>query len=74
MTAFQEMEAKRKAVKHLLSTAQFPSDKETILCWTIGHGLGVTGVTVKNYLRGKIKDGYLADAIYSEIKRLKLTK
>ena len=74
MTAFETMEIKRTFISDRLKKVQFPAGLETSFCWEIGKGLGVTGVTVKNYTQGKIKDGYLAEAILSELKRLKLTK
>jgi len=74
MTSFELMEIKRNLIKDKLSKVIFPSDKETSMRWAIGQDLGVTGVTIKNYMDGKIKDGYLAEAILNECKRLKLTK
>jgi len=74
MTSFETMEMKRNVVKLKLSKVVFPNDKETSYCWMVGADLGITGVTVKNYLKGYIKDGYLAEAILNECKRLKLTK
>jgi len=74
MTSFELMEIKRNLIKDKLSKVSFPPEKETTMCWAVGADLGITGVTVKNYLKGYIKDGYLAEAILNECKRLKLTK
>jgi len=74
MTSFELMEIKRELLRDRFKKVRFPSDKETSICWAIGKDLGVTGVTVKNYITGNIKDGLLAEAILSELKRLKLTK
>jgi len=74
MTSLQLYLEKKESIAGKLSTIKFPKEAETRLCWAVGANLDVSGVTVKNYVNGSIKDGYLAEAIYSEFKRLKLCK
>lgn len=75
MTALQEFNKKRSIIISKLSKIELPSDgNATNICWNVGSALQITGPTVKNYLSGEVKDGYLAEAIYSEFKRLKITK
>ena len=45
-----------------------------LLCDAVSKNLGFTKQTVYNYINGKINDGYLADAIYKEIKKYKQPK
>lgn len=71
MTALQKYNAAHEEIKEKLSTVVFPQNLETSICWDIGKSLDVTGPTIKNYIAGQIKDGYLAEAIYNECKRLK---
>lgn len=63
---------RRSNIIQELRKIQLPTDgSATNLCWAIGTALNVTGVTVKNYIQGEVKDGYLAEAILYEFKRLK---
>ena len=39
--------------------------------WAIGNALKISGTSVDNYIKGRIKDGYMAEAIYSEYLKMK---
>ena len=64
----------KEEIKSKLSKVKLAAREETRACWLVGNLLKVSGTTVKNYLDGKISDGYLAEAIYKEFKKLKLIK
>lgn len=75
MAALETYIGKHNEIKEKLSRVIIPNDgNATNIYWAIGSTLQVSGTTVKNYLSGEIKDGYLAEAIYSEFKRLKMCK
>lgn len=75
MAALDVYNEKHNDIKNRLSTIPIPTDgSATTIFWTVGSALNISGTTVKNYLSGEIKDGYLAEAIYNEFRRLKLTK
>lgn len=62
---------KEKLAKEL-SKVQLPTGKESISCWAVGNQLQISGVSVKNYLNGKIGDGYLGEEILSAFKKMKM--
>lgn len=74
MTNLEAYKIRKKLIKDKLSTIKFPKESETRYCWIVGAALDVSGVTVKNYINGNVKDGYLAESIFAEFKRLKLVK
>jgi hypothetical protein len=74
MTPYQEMEKSREDIKSKLKSIKMPENKETNVCFLIGNDLKVSGTTVRNYLRGNIKDGFLATAIYKQFQKLKPIK
>lgn len=74
MTPYQELVERRGAIIKKLSHIQLPEGNNTRMCWDVGNSLSITGQTVQNYLKGEVKDGYLAEAIYKEFKKLKVTK
>lgn len=70
-----ELNKKRAEIIGKLNRIRLPKDgNATSLCWTVGTALNISGPTVKNYLNGDVKDGYLAEAIYSEFVRLGFAK
>jgi predicted transcriptional regulator len=75
MTALELLDKKREEMKEKMKKVVLPTDRTaTRICWAIGENLNITGQTVINYVNGDIKDGYLAESIYNEFKRLKLIK
>jgi hypothetical protein len=48
-----------------LLQVRLPYRKESTLCWEVGSRLGISGVSVRNYLSGKVSDGYLGEEILS---------
>lgn len=75
INALGELQKRREDIKVKLSSFSVPDNiSPTSVHWVVGNKLGVSGASVKNYIEGKISDGYLAEAIYKELKRLKLTK
>lgn len=75
MTALEILEKKREEVKEKMKSVVLPTDgSATRICWAIATDLKITGPTVVNYVNGDIKDFFLAESIYKEFERLKLTK
>jgi len=74
MTELEAYKIRKDLIKEKLSSIKFPKDSETRYCWSVGASLNVSGVTVKNYIKGDVKDGYLAEAIYTCFKKIKMTK
>lgn len=75
MTVLETFNERREQIKSKLKSIELPTDgSATQLCWNIGTNLNVTGPTVRNYLSGEVKDGYLAEAIYDEFKRIRKIK
>lgn len=72
--ASEEFDTRHKEIKAKLMAIELPDTNVTNVLAGIGVSLNITGQTVKNYLNGDIKDGYLAEAIYKEFKRLKIAK
>lgn len=72
--ASEEFDLRHKQIKEKLTSIELPEGTGTNICWAVAGSLKITGQTVKNYLVGNIKDGYLAEAIYKEFKRLKIAK
>lgn len=71
MTVLEEMEQKKFSIKNklMLINKSLPKGKETILCWSVGNELNISGQTVKNYLDGTTSgDGFLAEAIIKEFR------
>jgi hypothetical protein len=69
MTAVQEYKTKHKEIKGRLTSMSFRKTKGIgviDICNAIGKKLGFSGQTIYNYLQGRIKDGYLAEAICKE--------
>lgn len=74
MTAVETYNQKHETIKEKMASVSLPTDgTATQVCWSIGAALDISGTTVKNYAEGEIKDGYLAEAIFAEFKRLKMT-
>jgi predicted transcriptional regulator len=74
MPVLEDFKTAHEAIKEKLKTVVLPDGIETKTLKEIADSLDITAPTVKNYLNGDIKDGYLAEAIYSEFKRLKMVK
>lgn len=66
-----EFNKEHEDIKTKLCNITFPNRDSTKISQQVGQTLGITGQTVRNYLSGKITDGFLAIAIYKEIQRLK---
>lgn len=73
-TPLNDFNDRHLQIKNKLATVELTPGSETKVCWDIGRDLNITGPTVKNYIEGKIKDGYLAESIFSLCKLLKLVK
>ena len=67
-------ELKHEEIRKKLRTVELPENLNIETCFTIGKTLGKSGNTVRNYLHGNVADGYLAEAIYDECKRLKYVR
>lgn len=74
MNILQEFNKKHDDIKQKLMSIELPDGSGTGISEGVGFALGITGQTVRNHLRGIYKDGYLAEAIYKEFKRLKIAK
>ena len=62
---------KKEDIKKKLKTIKFDKKQTTKQLWTIGNALNISGTSVDNYIKGRIGDGYMAEAIYSEYLKLK---
>lgn len=72
MTPNEKLEKRKDEIRGKLFSVDIPRRQETSMCWEIGSSLGVTGTTVQNYLKGKIADGFMAEAIYDEFVKYKM--
>lgn len=72
MNSKERLEYRIEEIKGKLFSVKIPKRKESSICWEIGRNLGVTGTTIQNYLKGRIGDGYLAEAIYDEFEKLEM--
>lgn len=74
MTNYENYIEQKSQIRKKLSNIKLQKNKETTQCWVVAERLNISGTTVRNYLEGKIADGYLAEAIYKEFKNLKNLK
>jgi predicted transcriptional regulator len=74
MTNYENYIERKSQIEKKLTSIKLEKKGVTKQCWAVGGELNVTGTTVKNYLDGKVADGYLGEAIYQEFKRLKVAK
>jgi hypothetical protein len=74
MNSYEAFKKQKEDIKKKLSTVILEEGQETSLCWQVATALKVSGTTVSNYLRGNVSDGYMAEAIYREFKKLKCAK
>lgn len=72
--AREEYNERHKTIRQKLMSVKLPDGKENSICTGVAYCLDVSMQTVKNYLSGKVGDGFLAEAIYKEFKRLKFAK
>lgn len=73
----EQLIIKRSGIKSKLkSTAdkKIGKGQMVIVCAELGKNLNLSGQTVYNYIRGEIKDGYLAEAILKELRLYKPIK
>ena len=62
---------KKDDIKKKLKSIKFDRMESTRQMWAIGNVLKISGTSVDNYVKGRIKDGYMAEAIYSEYLKMK---
>ena len=62
---------KKDDITKKLKSIKFDKNETTRQLWAIGNALKISGTSVDNYVKGRIKDGYMAEAIYSEYLKLK---
>jgi hypothetical protein len=62
---------KKEDIKKKLKSIKFDRKESTRQMWAIGNALHISGTSVDNYVKGKIKDGYMAEAIYLEYLKMK---
>jgi|GEM_PF-4991697 predicted transcriptional regulator len=74
MTSYEMFKKEKEDIKKKLSTVVLQEGQETSLCWQVATALKISGTTVNNYLRGNVSDGFMAEAIYREFKKLKCIK
>lgn len=72
--ASEELAKRHEEIRLKLTSVKLPDGKENNICTGIAFVLNISMQTVKNYLSGKIGDGFLAEAIYKEFKKLKFAK
>lgn len=61
----EKLQRRKDELASKLLQVKLPRRMESVHCNDVGVRLGITGVSVKNYLSGKIKDGYLGEEILS---------
>jgi len=71
MTNYENYVERKSQIRKKLSAIKLDKNSETKQCWVVASNLSVSGTTIKNYLEGRIADGYLAEAIYKEFKKIK---
>ena len=74
MNSYEVFKKQKEEIRKKLSTVILDEGQETNLCWRVAGELKVSGTTINNYLKGNVSDGYLAEAIYREFKKLKCVK
>ena len=75
MTRNNRIKRKRKEIKDKLQKVTLPDNgTQSQLLWSIGTTLNVSGPTIGNYIKGNVKDYYLAEAILAEFKKLKMVR
>lgn len=70
----QKVQKRKDDIKKKLMAIKLPENSESSTCWLVGNELGVSGVTVKNYLNGKIADGYLAEEMLAILNKINKSK
>lgn len=65
---------RKEEIRKKLMSIELPVGSETRICWKVAEEFKISGTSVKNYLEGRIADGYLAEAILKEFKKLKIAK
>lgn len=73
-STFDELEFRRNEIRNKLMSIELKGGIATSICGGVGYSLNISAQTVKNYLAGAVNDGYLAEAIYKEFKRIGMTK
>lgn len=61
----ERLQKRKDVLASKLLQVKLPRRMESLHCNEVGIRVGVTGVSVKNYLSGKIADGYLGEEILS---------
>lgn len=74
LTPLETLKSRRNEICRQLSKVELPKSIGTESCMKVGQILDITGVTVMNYLKGNVRDGYLAEAILKEFKAMKMVK
>lgn len=68
----EKLQKRKDELASKLLQVKLPRRMESVHCNDVGVRLGITGVSVKNYLSGRIKDGYLGEEILSIFKEKNL--
>ncbi len=72
MEAFNKTNKKHILIKNRLCVeGKRLKNKVTLAAISVSNVLPITHITVLNYIKGNIKDGYLAEAILAELKKIK---
>lgn len=77
MTTLEQFNKKHLVINTKITdilTIKIKPKKTMVVCKYISDALDISQQTVYNYITGKITDGYLAEAIYQELKKYKPTK
>lgn len=65
-TPLQQYTQKKKDLIKKLSQIKLPEDKQVETCMEVGKKLGKSYNTIRNYLNGSVKDGFLGEAIVAQ--------
>lgn len=61
----KRLQKRKDELASKLLQVKLPRKQESLCCNEVGLRVGITGVSVRNYLSGKIADGYLGEEILS---------
>ena len=70
MTTLEKLRSRHEKVIAQLNIVKLDKGKTLTTCKKVGLRLNVSPQTVYNYLCGRVKDGFLGEAIIEELKKI----
>lgn len=74
MEAIERFYKRKEEVKEKMKRIIIPNENATYFFVQLGAALGCSGVTIKNYIYGQVKDGFFAETIIEHCKKIKAYK